>query len=485
MQENQINETVKEAVISTAQLKHMLEPAESQLNGTDIAKQNWAEENKIMDDFEKQTAEQYYVSSITIVTDNSTINANASPVTKTAKDALDASRSKPNTDKNNFEKVCCDERMDQHPARGSKVQITNEMEFPKELKLENNLDSNLEIRATTSICVNNKNDTPTCSSEKQQTENMTTPNTEYNNETNIANILSKRQLTTDNIDSVKANSVNRNDLPLTKTPVTTTGPVSADNNRSFMQTLAQQPQTEISAMVEKQLMESETVINQCLAETDVKPDFSVSKVGTKLSKVETKPIEKLLNNHEHTNVDKLSDPLNTENDDCCKTESVKGTCSKYFSNLKMESTKPVKDMPVIQDPQVSSGCNQGTQTDSVSCIDATSSPFVGQHSPISNKSIGVQCNFESVDKEPTDIPESKVPKLGLLASSFLGSSYRKSMTLMSYFSKNLETKVILTNEVEDANMKLENNAEEDSQSYDTADSVADDVENPASANINS
>ena len=487
---NQRNETVSDAVISKSQSKHMLEPVETQINAINNEEQNWSEENKFIDDCEKKIVEQYYLSSITIVTDNNTVDANISPATKTTNDESDTCSNKPTVDEKPLQSVLvsnadkaktseivhCGERMDQHPTGVSQVQVTNEMEFPKELNLENDLDSGLEqdIGAMTSTCVDNKHVTPIDSSEKRLTENKTKPRTEDCN--NVFNTLSNTQMTANSVPA-EAGDVSTKDLPLNENPITmiTIGTIQAgvENVKTFMPPLSMQPQTE------KQLTESNTKLSKSFEEIGIKPDSPVSKM-------ETNKLENCLNKDERSNNEKCTDNSNIENNTCFKTESMKETSSKYFSSVKTETDKAVKaDKLVIQDPQVSSGCNQGTQTDNVPCIDVASSPFVGQHSPISTKSIGIQCNFELADKETTAILESKVPKLGKLASSFIGSGYRKSITLMSYLSKNLgqsssqqsERGVMSTNENEiDTNMKAKDNAKEDSQSFATADSMDDDVD---------
>ena len=487
---NQRNETVSDAVISKSQSKHMLEPVEIQINGINNEEQNWSEENKIIDDFESKIVEQYYLSSITIITDNNTVDANIYPASKTANDELDASSSKQtvnespvlsvlvrNADKaKTSEIVHCGERMDQCPTGVSQVQVTNEMKFPKELNFESDLDSGQkqDIGAMTSTCVDNKHVTPIDSSEKSLTENKTKPRTEDCN--NVFNTSSNTHMTANSVPA-EACIVSTKDRPLNETSMNLAniGPnqIGTDSNKTFMPPLSMQPQTE------KQLTESNTKLSQSFEEIGSKPDSPVSKM-------ETNKLENCLNKDECSNNEKRTDNSYVENDISFKAESMKETSSKYFSSMKTESDKAVKDDKLlIQDPQVSSGCNQGTQTDNVPCIDVASSPFVGQHSPISTKSIGIQCKFELADKDTTALLESKVPKLGKLASSFIGSGYRKSMTLMSYLSKNLgqsssqqsETEVISTNENEkDANMKAKDNAEEDSQSFATADSMDDDVD---------
>ena len=123
--------------------------------------------------------------------------------------------------------------------------------------------------------------------------------------------------------------------------------------------------------------------------------------------------------------------------------------SKYFNIPITGTVKKVEtsktEAGTLQDPQVSSGCNQSVQTDRILSIDVASSPFVGHVSPISTKSIGIQCNFETAEsnnnvfaKDPSlGTFESKVPKLGSLANKLLGSNYWQGMGLVSFINRNL------------------------------------------------
>ena len=126
--------------------------------------------------------------------------------------------------------------------------------------------------------------------------------------------------------------------------------------------------------------------------------------------------------------------------------------SKYFNTPVIGAVKKVEtstcktEAGTLQDPQVSSGCNQSVQTDRILSIDVASSPFVGHGSPISTKSIGIQCNFDTAEsnnnvfaKDPSlGTFESKVPKLGSLAYTLLESKVPKLGSLANTL---LESKV--------------------------------------------
>ena len=150
-------------------------------------------------------------------------------------------------------------------------------------------------------------------------------------------------------------------------------------------------------------------------------------------------------------------------DSVSKTAAVN---SKYFDipitgTVKNVETSTCKtEAGTLQDPQVSSGCNESVQTDRILSIDVASSPFVGHVSSVSTKSIGIQCNFDTAEsnnnvfaKDPSlgtfesKVPklgslantllESKVPKLGSLANTLLGSNYWQGMGLVSFINRNL------------------------------------------------
>ena len=158
-------------------------------------------------------------------------------------------------------------------------------------------------------------------------------------------------------------------------------------------------------------------------------------------------------------------------DSVSKTAAVN---SKYFNIPITGTVKKVETSKTeagsLQDPQVSSGCNQSAQTDRILSIDVASSPFVGHVSPTSTKSIGIQCNFDTAEsnnnvfakdpslgtfdcvepivpigstqsKVPKHVPigstQSKVPKLGSLANTLLGSNYWQGMGLVSFINRNL------------------------------------------------
>ena len=134
-------------------------------------------------------------------------------------------------------------------------------------------------------------------------------------------------------------------------------------------------------------------------------------------------------------------------DSVSKTAAVN---SKYFNIPITDTVKKVEtsktEAGTLQDPQVSSGCNESVQTDRILSIDAASSPFVGHVSPTSTKSIGIQCNFDTAEsnnnvfaKDPSlGTFESKVPKLGSLANTLLESKVPKLGSLANTL---LESKV--------------------------------------------
>ena len=131
-------------------------------------------------------------------------------------------------------------------------------------------------------------------------------------------------------------------------------------------------------------------------------------------------------------------------DSVSKTAAVN---SKYFNIPITGTVKKVEtsktEAGTLQDPQVSSGCNQSVQTDRILSIDVASSPFVGHVSPTSTKSIGIQCNFDTAESNNNVFAkdsslgtydcvkpigtigstQSKVPKLGSLANT--GSTQSK------------------------------------------------------------
>ena len=130
--------------------------------------------------------------------------------------------------------------------------------------------------------------------------------------------------------------------------------------------------------------------------------------------------------------------------------------SKYLMNLKSDNHQT--EVTTLQDPQVSSGCNQGVQTDCVQCIDMASSPFALCHSPTTTKSVGIQCNFDLGKKMAAKNATTKIPMLGALASNLLGSSYCKGLSFVSFFNKNLgssSSDTMTTHKLQNANSQKE------------------------------
>lgn len=181
----------------------------------------------------------------------------------------------------------------------------------------------------------------------------------------------------------------------------------------------------------------------------------------------------------------------------CKKSQDKSS-SGYFVNISnLEICQ--KEMDSVQDPQVSSGCNQGVQTEKIICIDVAVSPCVHRHHPVSAKSVGIQCNFDTLDKMSKDNDQSKVPKLGYLAGSFIGFSYRKSMNFVSLLSKNLgpsskepamqeETSVLEASLDNESSSQKQCGSEIDvqkSQSYSTADSAVEDTDESVNTKVDS
>ena len=557
--DNQSKENVSEADIQSQ--PSMIEPVEYQIHGKHNEELNWNKENNIAVDLENRIVEQYYLSSITIGIDSHAVKSDIKPATETINDGYikvavnemirDAVQIKPENEQ-------CDERMDQHSSADSHKMIEL---VPEKQNYGNNSDLFLKQNAddADSISGESKHGVQIESPEKKLAINKSLQMIEYH--TYNSNILSNEHF------YAKAGSDNTDSLATLSEP----NPATSENNKTFMPGMAVQPE------IEKQTIESKTDKSKSLEDIQIKPECLDSKE-------ETNEVKKHQNDSEDTNKKNVCVNSHTETDSYCKSAAMEETASKYFHRVKMLSAKTVKvDKEVIQDPQVSSGCNQGTQTDIVPSIDVASSPFVGHHSPISTKSIGIQCNFELADKETTqdapesfvqyheviatgietdgsdykvpylellatdkgktdipepnvpnhelistgkrtadvsdynvpklkmlaaisnketadipkskvlhhelltidkttaDVTESNVPKLGLLASSLIGSGYRKSITWMSYLSKNLgqsisqqcETEVISTNEREiNTSMKEKDDLEEDSQSFATADSVS-------------
>ena len=134
---------------------------------------------------------------------------------------------------------------------------------------------------------------------------------------------------------------------------------------------------------------------------------------------------------------------------------------KYFSsNVKRNSIDSEivtlkTETVTLQDPQVSSGCNQGVQTDSVPCIDVATSPFVDRYCQMSAKSVGIQCNFDTSEILQKDSVPAKVPKLGSLANTLLGSSYWRGMGFVSFLNRNIHSSSPLETTGANENMSTE------------------------------
>ena len=546
---NQSKENVSEAQNIQSQ-SSMIEPIEYQIHNRHNEELNWNKENEIAVDLENRIVEQYYLSSITIGIDSHAVKSDITPATETINDGY--IKVTVNEMVRDLVKAKPSEKEDCYETSADSKEI-NEI-ILKEQNFGN--DSELIPKKKTDNAVSRrgdyKQDSQIESPEKKL--NKSLQMTEYH--TFKSNILSNEHF------NAKAGSDNNDALATLTEP----NPASSENNKTFMQGMTLQPE------IEKQTVESKTDKNKSLEDIQIQAECPDSKM-------ETNKVKEHQNDSEDKNKENLCVNSDIDTDSYCKSANVEETASKYFIRVKMLSDKIVKvDKEVIQDPQVSSGCNQGTQTDIIPSIDVASSPFVGHHSPISTKSIGIQCNFELPDKETiqdapdhevlatgirtdgsdykvpylelvamdkgeTDIPEpnvpnhelittgkttadvseyivpklqmltaisdketadipkskvphhelltidkttsdvteSNVPKLGLLASSLIGSGYRKSMTWMSYLSKNLgqsisqqcETEVISTNEREiNTSMKEKDDLEEDSQSFATADSLS-------------